>query len=230
MKRSEINTIMRSADEFIQSCGFYLPPFAYWTPEEWSHKGEEALEIVENNLGWDITDFGGGDFEKQGLFLFTIRNGSPKNWEKRQGKLYAEKLLIVKTGQLTPLHFHWSKMEDIINRGGGSLRIQVYNATLDEELDTTNPVILSMDGVRSTFKAGDILKLNPGESVTLPQRCYHQFWVEKSRVLIGEVSMVNDDHSDNRFYKPTGRFPLVIEDETPLYLLCGDYPQYFKVK
>ena len=62
MKRSEINTIMRRADEFIRQQNFRLPPFAYWTPEEWKHKGPEVREIVQNKLGWDITDFGSGDF------------------------------------------------------------------------------------------------------------------------------------------------------------------------
>ena len=47
MKRSEVNTIMQEADEFIRKSGFYLPPFAYWTPAEWRRKGEEAREIVE---------------------------------------------------------------------------------------------------------------------------------------------------------------------------------------
>jgi D-lyxose ketol-isomerase len=228
MNRSEINAVIRSADEFIQGCGFSLPPFAYWTPEEWSRKGDEVAEIVENNLGWDITDFGSGDYTNHGLFLFTVRNGNVKNWDMPQGKLYAEKILIVDPDQLTPLHFHWSKMEDIINRSGGNLLIQVYNSTLKEELDTTNPVTLSLDGVRRVFKAGDTFRLKPGESVTLPQRCYHQFWGEKSRVLVGEVSMVNDDHKDNRFYKPAGRFPLIYEDEVPLYLLCGDYAKYYR--
>ena len=126
MKRSEINAIMRQADEFIRQQNFYLPPFAYWTPEEWRQKGPEAKEIVANRLGWDITDFGRGDFRRSGLFLFTLRNGNPENWKTLQGKLYAEKILIVEENQETPMHFHWSKMEDIINRGGGRLCIKLY--------------------------------------------------------------------------------------------------------
>ena len=64
MKRSEINNIIQSADQFIRERGFYLPPFAYWTPDEWRQKGEESAEIVKNQLGWDITDFGQKDFSK----------------------------------------------------------------------------------------------------------------------------------------------------------------------
>lgn len=42
MKRSEINAIMREADAFMKAHGFHLPPFAYWTPEDWRSKGEEG--------------------------------------------------------------------------------------------------------------------------------------------------------------------------------------------
>lgn len=34
---------------------------------EWAEKGDEIREIRDNMLGWDITDFGQGDFEKTGL-------------------------------------------------------------------------------------------------------------------------------------------------------------------
>ena len=227
MKRSEINTILRSADSFIRSRGFFLPPFAYWTPQEWRTKGPEAHEIVENHLGWDITDFGSGDFNKIGLFLFTLRNGHPNNWALQTGKLYAEKIMIVAEKQVTPYHFHWAKMEDIINRGGGDLLIQVYNATPDDQLDRTAPLQLSVDGVSRMLAPGEILRLQPGESISLPQRCYHQFWAEGGRTLVGEVSMVNDDSQDNRFLTPAGRFPTIEEDEAPLYLLCNDYASVY---
>ncbi len=227
MKRSEINRIMQAADEFIQSCGFHLPPFAYWSPQDWQQKGPEAGEIVENYLGWDITDFGLGNFEKDGLFLFTIRNGKPENLVSRAGKLYAEKIMVVQEGQMTPLHFHWSKMEDIINRSGGRLLLRLYNSTPDEGLDEQSLVRVSLDGVRRTLKAGEVVALAPGESITLPPYCYHEFWGE-GRVLIGEVSMVNDDHRDNRFYRPVGRFPSIEEDAAPLHLLVGDYSLYYK--
>ncbi len=226
MKRSEINRIIRSADTFIRERGFYLPPFAYWTPEEWRQKGPETREIVENKLGWDITDFGAGDFENYGLFLFTIRNGHPSNWPSKTGKLYAEKLLICQPGQITPMHFHWAKMEDIINRGGGTLKIQLYNSTGEEQLDQSKEVCVSMDGVEHVFQAGTTVSLEPGESITLPQGLYHKFWAEGGMVLVGEVSLVNDDERDNRFEQPVGRFPNIEEDQPPLYLLINDYPKY----
>lgn len=229
MKRSEINAIMLEADAFIRERSFHLPPFAYWTPEDWQTKGQEVREIVETQLGWDITDFGLGDYEKNGLFLFTIRNGMPENFKTMQGKLYAEKLMIVGVDQVTPMHFHWNKAEDIINRSGGKLVVQLFNSTEDEGLADTN-VTVNTDGVERTVKAGDTIILSPGESVTLPPYLYHKFWGAEQRVLVGEVSLVNDDNLDNRFQEPVGRFPEIVEDEPPLYLLVNDYARYYHAK
>lgn len=226
MKRSEINAIIRDADAFIKRHLFHLPPFAYWTPDDWRGKGGEVGEIVQNGLGWDITDFGQGDFAHLGLTLFTIRNGHPDNLKTMQGKTYAEKLLIVDPDQVTPFHFHWHKTEDIINRGGGLLKIQLANATPDDQLADSD-VTVSMDGVQYHFPANHVVTLQPGESITLQTRLYHKFWGEGGRVLVGEVSVVNDDHTDNKFLDPLGRFPAIDEDEPPLYLLVGDYATYY---
>jgi D-lyxose ketol-isomerase len=226
VKRSEINAIMRDASDFIRQSGFYLPPFAYWTPADWASKADRVREIVEDQLGWDITDFGHGNYEKDGLFLFTVRNGSPENMKTMRGKLYCEKIMIVDVNQRTPMHFHWTKTEDIINRGGGKLVIKLFNSTSDERLADTD-VTVSMDGLHHDLKAGDAVVLNPGESITLPSRLYHEFWGAEHRVLVGEVSLVNDDRTDNRFYEPVGRFPEIEEDEPPLHLLVPDYASGF---
>jgi len=230
MKRSQINSIMRSADKFIRSCGFFLPPFAYWTPGDWKQKGVEVSEIVTNHLGWDITDFGSGNFQTCGLFLFTLRNGSSENWRSLSGKLYAEKLLVVDIDQITPIHFHWKKTEDIINRGGGNLILQLYNSTPDEKIDYEREIAIMIDGIQHNFPPGGMVTLTPGESITLPPYCYHNFWGSGERVLVGEVSMVNDDDTDNRFADQAGRFPVVEEDEAPLYLLIKDYEQYYRAE
>jgi len=225
MKRSEINNILRSADKFLRAHQFHLPPWAYWLPDQWRDKGPEVSEIIDKRLGWDITDFGSGDFATVGLFLFTIRNGDLASLQTGRGKLYAEKLLIVDVDQVTPFHFHWLKTEDIINRGGGKLTIKLHNATPDEGLGDT-PVTVSTDGVVRTVPAGGVISLSPGESITLSPYCYHEFWGAESRVLVGEVSTVNDDSTDNRFYTNVGRFPDIEEDEAPLYLLVNDYERY----
>lgn len=224
MKRSEINAAIRSALKLFEDYKISLPPFVSWTPEQWQEKGMEAQEIRDNMLGWDITDFGQGDFSKIGLFLITIRNGNQKNSEKYP-KTYAEKLMVVQENQITPMHFHWNKMEDIINCGGGNLMIKLYNSTEDEQLADTD-IVVSMDGVQYTFPAGHVVTLHPGESITLTKGLYHRFWGEegKGTVLVREVSMCNDDSNDNRFYDSVGRFPTIEEDEAPFRLLCNEYP------
>lgn len=230
MKRSEINGIMREAIGFLDGHHFRLPPFAFWSLDEWRAKGDEIEEIVANRLGWDITDFGKGDFGRYGLFLFTLRNGAVSNLETGRGKLYAEKIMIVGEEQVTPLHFHWQKTEDIINRGGGRLLIRLYNSSPDGSQLLDTEVTVSTDGVRRTVAAGGVVGLNPGQSVTLETGVYHSFWgaAGEGTVLVGEVSVVNEDLTDNRFHEQLGRFPTIEEDEPPLYLLVGDYDRFLK--
>lgn len=226
MKRSEINQAIRDAEQFIAANRFALPPFASWTPAGWAVKGCECDEIRENMLGWDITDFGRGNFRKCGLTLFTIRNGNQKRADKYP-KPYAEKLLIIEEGQSCPYHFHWKKMEDLINRGGGVLLVTLYNSLPgSEEIDTKSDVRVHCDGVEKVLPAGHKLELRPGESVTMTQGLYHELCVMPGtgKVLIGEVSQCNDDNADNRFAEKVGRFPKIIEDTKPYRLLCNEYP------
>ncbi len=230
MKRSEINEIIKNAISFIDSFQFALPPFALWSPDDWKKKGPECDEIRDNMLGWDITDYGLGRFSDIGLVLITIRNGNQNN--SYYQKPYAEKILISQEKQVCPMHFHWKKMEDIINRGGGILMMQLYNSTPTEELDMLNPVHVVSDGIALTIPAGTILELKPGQSVTLTPGMYHAFWAKEGcgPVLIGEVSQCNDDNTDNRFLDPIDRFPEITEDEPALRLLCTEYPKAFSAK
>lgn len=223
MNRSEINKAINDALAIFKEYKISLPEFACWTPEEWAKKGEETLEIKENMLGWDITDFGGGNFDEMGLLLITLRNGNNKKIEKYP-KPYAEKLMVVKEKQITPMHFHWNKMEDIINKGGGNLMIKLYNSTESGELSESE-VKVSIDGVKHVFPAGHVVRIKPGQSITLTQRLYHRFWGEEGygTVIVSEVSMCNDDLTDNRFYDKVGRFPKIEEDQKPLRLLCNEY-------
>ena len=223
MKRSEINSLIIEAIEFFKDQNFNLPPFAFWAPDKWKKAGAEEDEIRRNMLGWDLTDFGLGDFVKTGLLLFTIRNG---NLAEPQGKTYCEKIMVVRPEQVTPMHFHFNKTEDIINRGGGNLICRLHNSTSDEVLDEKEPVVVSTDGLRRELPAGAEVNLGPGESITLPARMYHSFWGQRGtgQVMVGEVSAVNDDQSDNRFLEELGRFPEIEEDEAPAYLLCSEYP------
>lgn len=221
MKRSEINNYIKEAIHFFDQHAFHLPSWAYFSPDEWEKTGIEYKEIKDNMLGWDLTDFASGDFHKMGLLLFTLRNGNFHHPD--YNKPYAEKIMIVRERQITPTHFHWNKMEDIINRGGGELCIQLWKAS-DNEEKTDDSFQLQTDGVTRHLKAGDVIRLKPGESITLEPYIYHMFWAENGMTLVGEVSMVNDDNNDNCFHEPLGRFPAITEDEKPVYLLCNEYP------
>lgn len=222
MKRSQINRLIEETMAWLEQRQVALPPFARWTPEEWAEKDHSYDEIRANMLGWDVTDYGRGDFDRVGLLLFTIRNGNLR--DSRYAKPYAEKLLVSREGQLSPNHFHWHKMEDIINRGGGDLMVQVWNATAEEELGKDD-VTVRLDGRLTTVPAGTVLELHPGESITIPPRLYHAFWGRGGNVLAWEVSMVNDDNTDNRFYEPQARFTTIEEDEPARHLLCNEYPE-----
>ncbi len=205
---------------------FSLPPFCSFTPEEWRDKNEEYDEIRSNMLGWDITDYGLGEFSKIGFSLITLRNGNPKD-KVRYPKSYAEKLLYLEEGQYAPMHFHWAKMEDIINRAGGNILIRVYNSTPDEAGFLDTDVAVEQDGRTYYVPAGTQVRLTPGESITIPPYLYHDFSVEEGHgpVLLGEVSMCNDDVNDNRFHSPVGRYSTIEEDEPPYRLLCNEYPE-----
>ncbi len=210
-------------ETLIDEVGFALPPFCRWTPEEWEHKGREYDEIRDNMLGWDITDYGLGNFDRVGMGLITLRNGNQH--DARYRKTYAEKLLFLRDDMISPMHFHWVKSEDIINRGGGVLLIQVYNDDGEGGLADTD-VLVNSDGRAYYVPAGTEVRLERGQSITLWPHQYHEFHVVpgSGSVLIGEVSQCNDDNTDNRFYEPVYRFPEIEEDEPPYRLLCNEYP------
>ena len=224
MTRSEINAVIKRFEKLLEEHRFEIPPFCKFTPEEWKEKGHEYDEIRDNMLGWDVTDYGMGDYAHLGLALITIRNGNVHN--PKYTKTYAEKIIMCDPGQVSPMHFHWNKMEDLINRGGGDIKFSLYNATEDEKLDTVNDVEVITDGYCRMVKAGTPIILKPGDSISLYPYKYHEFIIpeDSESVLIGEVSMCNDDNTDNRFLNPLGRFPTIEEDEPPYRLLCNEYP------
>ena len=212
MKRSEVNAILKEGDAFIRSFGYILPPFAYYSPDEMRAVDHEIY--VKCAMGWDITDYGQGQFKELGLFLFTVRNGLAQDLERGRGMVYAEKIMISRDQQISPMHHHLVKSEDIINRGGGQLVLELFNVDAEGGLDRKSKVTVSVDGQMRTLNAGGLLKLEPGESVTLHPNIWHAFWGEKGDVLIGEVSTVNDDSTDNIFEADIARFSSIIE-ETP---------------
>ncbi|MXU65994.1 D-lyxose/D-mannose family sugar isomerase [Oceanomicrobium pacificus] len=227
MKRSEVNEIIRESDKFIRSFGFILPPFAYHDPAQLKAAVDShSPSIRENRLGWDITDYGKGNFADLGLFLFTTRNGQAEDLSRGRGMLYAEKIMISRDRQISPMHTHHIKSEDIINRGGATLVIELFASGPDGQIDPDADVTVATDGRLRTLKGGEHLALAPGESVTLHPGDWHAFWGEGGDVLIGEVSTVNDDLTDNIFREPIGRFSDIEDDEAPVHLLVSDYDRW----
>lgn len=223
MKRSTINSILAEADEMIRSHGFALPPFAYWSPAEFKAQAGAAQHVIDARCGWDITDYGAGRYDQMGLFLFTLRNGRLADLQRGGGMCYAEKLLISKQDQLSPMHTHILKAEDIINRGGATLVVELYGSDDAGQFADDRGGTVWCDGIQRDYGPGDKLRLAPGESVTLQPGDWHAFWGEGGDVLIGEVSTVNDDETDNIFREPIGRFATIDEDTDPVHLLVSDY-------
>ena len=223
MKRSEINDILASARAFMGQQGFVLPPFADWAPRTFRDRAEEAAHLIDARCGWDITDYGQGRFADLGLVLFTLRNGLLSDLRDGRGMAYAEKLLISRRDQISPMHTHVLKAEDIINRGGATLVVELYGSDAQGQFDPEAGGAVMCDGIRRPYGPGTRLALAPGESVTLRPGDWHAFWGEGGDVLIGEVSTVNDDETDNIFKDPIGRFSTIQEDVPPDHLLVSDY-------
>ena len=228
MKRSRVNEIMADAEDLIRHYGFVLPPFANWSPGEFKEYAPRAARVIEGRCGWDITDYGQGRFDQMGLFLFTLRNGSLADLQRGGGMCYAEKLLISRQDQLSPMHTHVIKAEDIINRGGATLVVELTGSDPEGNCSDKHGGMVRCDGIDVPYGPGQKLKLLPGESVTLMPGDWHAFWGEGGDVLIGEVSTVNDDVTDNVFREPIGRFARIEEDAAPTHLLVSDYEAWLK--
>jgi len=222
MKRSEINKAIDRAVAFFAEHHFPLPPFAFWTPEEWLKKGPECDEIRKLRLGWDITDFGSGDFPRKGRAIFTLRNGGVGI---PAGKSYAQKVMHLREGQRSPVHYHKSKMEDIINCGGGNILICLWRPDSSGGL-SPSPLDVSVDGIVRRVSGGEPICLKPGESACVQPLMCHQFRSGEGTgdSLSMEVSSVCNDLADNCWLESAVRFPEIIEDEPRRYFLCGEYP------
>ncbi len=225
MKRSEINNSITKALNRLEEYKIKLPMFAYWKPEDFVANKDKIGRIVDRMFGWDVTDFGSGDFKTCGAVLFTVRNGD-KN-DALNIAPYAEKYIILEdeTEQQIPFHYHMSKAEDIINRGGGILVVELYNKGKDGKLDLENDVVVYMDGIKHVFKPGEKIEVTPGNSITLEPYCYHRFYAKKGAgyLIVGEVSRVNDDKTDNVFLVESERFCGIEEDEPKKYTLANEY-------
>lgn len=219
LTRSMINRTVHEAFEIIQSAGFPLPSFAAWTPAQWREAGREWNSARAGKLGWDVTDFGLGNFPRVGRVLFTLRNGTSRFGDKP----YAEKIILGKHGQRSPAHFHRTKIEDIINRGSGEVVLQ-----LNPPVNSTEPAFVYFDGQEILVTPSLQIRLVPGQSLCIPPGVIHQFWGEETQYgkipLIGEVSSFCDDVNDNVFFEEVARFANIIEDEPASFCLCHELP------
>lgn len=201
MKRSRINDAIRNAEAMLAHHGWALPDFARWSPQDHARHAARSRWLSDRQIGWDVTDFGSGDFDARGLVLLCTRNGIFGAPGERP---YAEKLLFAGVGQETPFHAHRMKLEDIILRGGGMLCIE-----------------FTPDGAEHPAY-GRVHRLEVGQGITVPRGMQHRFWAEGAPAFVAEVSQCNDDHADNFFLEPLGRFSAIEEDEPPYRLLWNE--------
>jgi D-lyxose ketol-isomerase len=224
MLRSEINRAIAEAKACFAEHRFLLPAFAHLAPDEMGRKLTADSRIYRGRLGWDVSDFGAGDFATNGIVLFTMRNGDKDALPTGRGRLYCEKALYFAEGQGCPSHSHYVKTEDIINRGGGPLRIHLTSADIKGTI-RKGPSTVFVDEEPVTFEEKATVTLAPGQSIVLHPGMFHALEAGDEPVFLGEVSLVNDDIHDNIFPVPVPRFPEIVEDEPPLHLLCSDYDQ-----
>lgn len=223
MKRSQINGALAWAKALLKQNNIHLPRFAYWDMDTWRAQKNNISALRAVMQGWDITDFGSGCFEKTGAVLFTVRNGSLT--DKTVGSPYAEKYILLREGQYLPNHYHITKTEDIINRAGGAMSMYFYNRLPDGTVDRQSPVVISSDGLQLTVQPGEEVLIHPGDSVRITPYIYHVFGAKPGfgPLVVGEVSSINDDNTDNYWELPQNRFADIEEDEAPLHPLCNEY-------
>lgn len=221
MKRSEVNHAITWAKEILRENNIRLPDMAYWSLDEWKERTALLDTVRRVMLGWDITDFGTGRFDEVGAVLYTVRNGSMD--DPAVGVPYCEKYILLREGQRLPKHYHVWKTEDIINRAGGVLQVFLWNADIDGN-ELSGDVHIFMDGIAHTVKAGEPVLVTPGNSISLTPYTAHVFGPApgSGNLVVGEVSKVNDDRTDNYFLEPTYRFSTIEEDEPILHPLCNE--------
>ena len=223
MKRSEVNSHIKWAVELLAKHDIRLPETAYWPPEKWRENSACTETIRRTGLGWDITDFGTGNFPEIGAVLYTVRNGLVD--EPNVGVPYCEKYILMKEGQRLPKHYHVFKSEDIIARAGGAFTVYLWNVDRESGLELKTPVKVWMDGIERVFAPGEPISISQGNSITLAPYVAHVFGPSRGsgESVIGEVSKVNDDHTDNYFLEKVSRFADIKEDDPPLHPLCNEY-------
>lgn len=222
MKRSEINRELTWAKALVERNNIRLPDCAYWGMNAWKAHRSRIGTIAKTAAGWDVTDYGTGKYLEIGAVLYTLRNG--RQDDPTVGVPYCEKYILMHDGQRLPKHYHVFKTEDIINRAGGILEVMLWNTDVaGRELVTD--VTVFMDGIERKFKAGERIRVTQGNSITLTPHMAHVFGPEAGSgdIVVGEVSKVNDDTTDNYFMEPTSFFAKIEEDVPAEHPLTNEY-------
>jgi D-lyxose ketol-isomerase len=227
MRRSFIDRRIEAMLEFCDVCRFKLPPFALWGEAQYRAQTAAARRIGDAGLGWNVVEFKPGAYRELGLTIFTSRMGDWRALSSGGGRLYAEKTMLAEDGQRTPHHFHVVKTEDILNRGGARFIVELFKVDsrgirLDERLQVLK------DAEMLDLAAGARVSLEPGESLTLPPFVAHSFWAEGGGVLAGEISLANDDATDNYFLPPVGSLAPIVEDAPMRYVTVRDHEKLLR--
>ena len=84
-----------------------------------------------------------------------------------------------------------------------------------------------MDGVESYVPAGTLVEITRGNSMTIYPGLYHLFKTKEGTgdLIVGEVSSINDDKTDNHFEVERARFNAIDEDEEIRIPLCNEYEE-----
>ncbi len=221
MKRSFIDARIEAMLAFSDRHGVRLPPFALWGEADYRADPGAARLIAARGLGWNVVEFRPGAFATDGLTLFTLRMGDWHDLEAMRGRLYAEKAILSEDGQRAPHHYHVVKTEDIVNRGGARFVVEMFKVDRNgEPLKETFRAL--KDASVLDLKPGDRVRLEPGESLTLEPYVAHAFWAEGGAAIAGEVSLANDDRTDNYFLPPLAPPPPIEEDAPARYVTVRD--------
>lgn len=221
MLRSFIDGAIDDAIAVCRRHGYALPPFAGWSPAEAVRRPDALMAMHAGGLGWNVVEFGSGAFESRGLVVFTSRMGPAADLQSGGGRLYAEKILVARDGQVTPHHYHAVKTEDIINRGGARFVLELY-AVDRQGRPTDQPMRVRKDVEVIDVAPHGRVVLEPGESIVLEPFVAHAFWAEGGTVLGGEVSLVNDDATDNYFVPALPPMDAIVEDAPARYVTVRD--------
>ena len=223
MKRSFIDARIEKMLRLCEYHGVALPPFARWGRTHYEADEEAARFIAARGLGWNVVEFRPGAFETDGITLFTLRMGDWRELETKRGRLYAEKAIMCEDGQRAPHHYHVVKTEDIVNRGGARFVVELFK--VDRAGAPTKERFRALKDVSVLdLKAGDQVRLEPGQSLTLDPYVAHAFWAEGGPAIAGEVSLANDDRADNYFVPPLPPTEAIEEDKPARFVTARDLP------